>query len=468
MSLVRRYIIVLCCIVSLPMLAQEEQQEPKPVPTHYMGLYGEVGYNNYMLNANGIKNIGGPMAGLGMAYRLDYGAFRFNIGLEANYAQNFNSGAFNITRHVTIPTEDMTYVYKFHNMAETQRAIDLSVPIMLGAKYNGFFFLIGAKLGLPVWSTYTINTDVDRVIYDEPVIDYYTDMPNHYLYSDNVKGGGSLALRFNPKLSFEIGYDLDPLLAYHPKRKSKRKHKKTFKELLHYEISAFVDVGLRDYRPSPEKNFFEAVNGAVSDLQSTAEAKELASAHMIPIVAGVKFSIYYEFDKAQKKKNNKKKTSTTNKKHTTTTTTKPKTKPVIPPDTIPVQQDTISAITYNGRELTTGDTVILKNVYFASDKWDVLPWSQPELERLYEFLSKYENVTIQIVGHTDNTNTEEYNQVLSERRANSVRNEMIKRGIDPSRMIPIGRGELQPIDTNLTPEGKQNNRRVEFVVQKIE
>ena len=81
---------------------------------------------------------------------------------------------------------------------------------------------------------------------------------------------------------------------------------------------------------------------------------------------------------------------------------------------------------------------------------------------------KYENVTIQIVGHTDNTNTEEYNQVLSERRANSVRNEMIKRGIDPSRMIPIGRGELQPIDTNLTPEGKQNNRRVEFVVQKIE
>ena len=151
---------------------------------------------------------------------------------------------------------------------------------------------------------------------------------------------------------------------------------------------------------------------------------------------------------------------------TTKTNTKPKPIPVIP-DTIPVQ-DTIPVITYEGRELTTGDTVILKNVYFASDKWDVLPWSQPELEKLYTFLTKYENVTIQIVGHTDNTNTEEYNQVLSERRANSVRNEMIKRGIDPSRMIPIGRGELQPIDTNLTPEGKQNNRRVEFVIQKIE
>ena len=466
MSLVKRYIIVLCCIVSLPMLAQEEQQEPKPVPTHYMGLYGEVGYNNYMLNAKGIRNIGGPMGGLGLAYKLDYGAFRFNIGAQADYAQNFNTGAFNVTRHVIIPTEDMTFVYRFKNMAETQRAIDVSVPIMLGAKYNGFFFMIGTKLSLPVWSTYTINTDVDRVIYDEPVIDYYTDMPNHYLYADNVSGKGDLKLRFIPKLAFEIGYDLDPWLAYHPKRKSNRKRKKTFKELLHYEISALLNVGLRDYRPTPEKNFFEADNGAVSDLQSTAGAKEMASASLTPIEAGVKFSIYYEFDKPQKKKNNKKHTGTTKKTTTTKTNTKPKPIPVIP-DTIPVQ-DTIPVITYEGRELTTGDTVILKNVYFASDKWDVLPWSQPELEKLYTFLTKYENVTIQIVGHTDNTNTEEYNQVLSERRANSVRNEMIKRGIDPSRMIPIGRGELQPIDTNLTPEGKQNNRRVEFVIQKIE
>ena len=74
-------------------------------------------------------------------------------------------------------------------------------------------------------------------------------------------------------------------------------------------------------------------------------------------------------------------------------------------------------------------------------------------------------IKIIITGHTDNTASDAYNMRLSQGRAKSVYNEMVKRGIDPSRMKWQGKGMREPIDTNSTEEGRAKNRRVEITIQ---
>lgn len=108
--------------------------------------------------------------------------------------------------------------------------------------------------------------------------------------------------------------------------------------------------------------------------------------------------------------------------------------------------------------------LILNHMYFATDKTDILPRSESDILKLYNFLSENPKIRVLITGHTDSQGSEQHNQVLSEGRAASLKAEMIKRGIDGSRIETNGKGELEPIDTNETEEGRQNNRRVEVTV----
>ena len=86
------------------------------------------------------------------------------------------------------------------------------------------------------------------------------------------------------------------------------------------------------------------------------------------------------------------------------------------------------------------------------------------MEELYQALVDNPEMNILIIGHTDNVGTDTYNQKLSEGRAKSVRNEMVRRGIDPDRIEWKGMGESQPITTNDTEEGRATNRRVEIKI----
>ncbi|HCS87017.1 MAG TPA: hypothetical protein DIW30_00840 [Bacteroidales bacterium] len=108
--------------------------------------------------------------------------------------------------------------------------------------------------------------------------------------------------------------------------------------------------------------------------------------------------------------------------------------------------------------------VTLLDVHFATNKTVVLPESDQVLEDLYDFLTENPTVRIRIVGHTDNVGTLEANQRLSEGRARSVTNEMVKRGIDRHRIEYEGKGKTAPVATNDTEEGRAKNRRVEFII----
>lgn len=111
-----------------------------------------------------------------------------------------------------------------------------------------------------------------------------------------------------------------------------------------------------------------------------------------------------------------------------------------------------------------GEFMRMYNVFYDTDSWDLLESSMPELEQLLEFLVVNPTVVIEIGGHTDSDGSEEHNQRLSERRAASVREYLMKRGIDGKRIFSHGYGETSPVADNLTPAGKRLNRRTEITI----
>ena len=110
------------------------------------------------------------------------------------------------------------------------------------------------------------------------------------------------------------------------------------------------------------------------------------------------------------------------------------------------------------------ESFILENIYFDFDKAVLRSISYPELLKFSKLLKTNKKIVIEIEGHTDSFGDYDYNQQLSERRANSVMNFLIETGISPLRMSAIGYGELRPIATNETDEGRQQNRRTEIKV----
>jgi outer membrane protein OmpA-like peptidoglycan-associated protein len=111
-----------------------------------------------------------------------------------------------------------------------------------------------------------------------------------------------------------------------------------------------------------------------------------------------------------------------------------------------------------------GEFMRMYNVFYDTDSWELLEASMPELEMLLEFLRINNTVVVEIGGHTDSDGSEEHNQVLSERRAGSVRDYLIKRGISPARIFAHGYGETSPVADNISPAGKRLNRRTEITI----
>lgn len=113
-------------------------------------------------------------------------------------------------------------------------------------------------------------------------------------------------------------------------------------------------------------------------------------------------------------------------------------------------------------------TMRLNAIYFDFAKAILQSKSYPELNRVVEMLKSEPSITIEIAGHTDNVSSEITNQKLSERRAAAVRDFLISKGINPTRITAVGYGELKPIAPNDKEEnGRALNRRVEFKIIKL-
>jgi Tol biopolymer transport system component len=111
-----------------------------------------------------------------------------------------------------------------------------------------------------------------------------------------------------------------------------------------------------------------------------------------------------------------------------------------------------------------GEITRMYNIFYNLDSWELLSSSAPELEKLLNFLVKNGGLKVEISGHTDSSGSLEHNQVLSERRAESVKNYLISRGIDSTRLSWRGYGETKPIMPNDDDESRRLNRRTEIKV----
>ena len=106
----------------------------------------------------------------------------------------------------------------------------------------------------------------------------------------------------------------------------------------------------------------------------------------------------------------------------------------------------------------------IKNVLFDFDKSEIKPQYYPLLNKIAEVINKNPQIKLLIQGHTDSRGSAEYNQKLSVKRAISVKKYLMERGVSEDRLKTIGYGLTRPIATNLTPEGRALNRRVEFSI----
>lgn len=116
-------------------------------------------------------------------------------------------------------------------------------------------------------------------------------------------------------------------------------------------------------------------------------------------------------------------------------------------------------VTDRGLVLTLGDLL------FATDRAVLEPGADRHLERLVDFLQRYPERRVEIEGHTDNVGASAYNLGLSQRRAESVLDYLTQRGIDPYRLSALDLGQERPIASNMTAAGRQQNRRVEIIIE---
>lgn len=140
-------------------------------------------------------------------------------------------------------------------------------------------------------------------------------------------------------------------------------------------------------------------------------------------------------------------------------------------ETVVVEEKTVEEVV----EETVVTTPVIKSYetqvdsgHFALNSTELKPESKSQLSELVQFMEQHPEATVEITGYTDSSGAAEYNQMLSEKRAQAVADELQSQGIDSSRITVKGEGENNPIASNDTREGRAQNRRVEIKVPGFE
>lgn len=117
--------------------------------------------------------------------------------------------------------------------------------------------------------------------------------------------------------------------------------------------------------------------------------------------------------------------------------------------------------------IKAGESVVLKNIFYETDAFNLKDESKAELGKLISFLTKNQKIKIEISGHTDNVGAKVYNQSLSEKRAKAVYDYLVANSIDTTRLTFKGYGDSKPIASNEKEEGRSQNRRTEFMIVSV-
>ncbi len=132
------------------------------------------------------------------------------------------------------------------------------------------------------------------------------------------------------------------------------------------------------------------------------------------------------------------------------------------------QEEKLARIPGTTVERVGRDTLLIhfdSDVLFAVDSAALDGASRASLEQVAQVIAEYRKTAVVVQGHTDSTGSEAYNQRLSQRRADAVRNYLVGRGVSHERMVAVGYGETQPVVSNANPDGRALNRRVDILLR---
>ncbi|MBR3565984.1 MAG: OmpA family protein [Paludibacteraceae bacterium] len=416
----------------------------------------------------------------------------------------------------------LDYTYRFGYLNETRNIMHVGVPVMVGAQLSRYFLMVGVRAGYNLVGNATTSGEIDVTAWDPQLISQIGNNKGLGLTNYTLdKNKHKLDLK-QPELSIlaEFGLDLDEWLQVQPKKKKKgRKSKQSFKESLHYKVSVFAEYSLLNQNGSTAdmQNLAKFDQFAVSDMNSMLTMPKAVGSTDAPalknLFVGLKFAVQFQIPEKKpvappvKKPRPVKQREEHARQEVTAQlngivynleTQLPIKADVVLLDStgqevynsqsdstkgtfatklpagkyhilinkqgyLPYDEDiefSLEALKFELQPLKKGTTYIIRNLYFDTNATTIQERSEESLKELFSFLNDNKDVRIKLIGHTDSVGKDEDNQILSEGRAQSVMQEMIERGIDPERLEAEGRGETEPIDTNDTEEGRQNNRRV--------
>ena len=533
---------------------------------------------------------GGGGAGLDLTYSLEYGHFRFEVGLDARFLNSTSSYGFQATR---IDSKyGAQYNYLFDKLVEQRNMLGIGIPVMFGAQFSRYYFLVGAKAHYNLPLGYSQKGQYDITVYDPAFFDPYgmgiwdlngqTKQPMNFAIPD-------------VSAAIELGLDLDEWLQKQPDPKAKKAKVKPGQRLpfgqehIHYRVALFAEYSVLNNNATPKADPVEFDADKVEVVKSNTLLALNGNTALNNLFVGAKFSIQFEVPGKQarpvppppayaiysvvdaetnqplekaliethatesgkiamrekqitpkglrqkhalgnftvdvKAENYYPATQTFDIEKVGTTeyvTIAMRHRPVlrvrvtnketglVVPATVRINKsgvaepayslatDSVSGTTRQMLEegpnyrlfiaqmgydtvdiaianigdslnielvpVKKGEVFIVKNLFFATNKTRILSRSEEALNDLYMYLARNPQVRIKIIGHTDSVGKDEANQKLSDGRANEVMKDLIERGIAADRIEAEGRGESQPIDTNDTEEGRQNNRRVEIEI----
>lgn len=527
----------------------EALRAPKPVvdpnekkiePVHYFNLGARLGYDAMFDNLSTFgagtqagadplarmmnkKLIGGVGAGLQLTYELEYSHFRFETGLGFDFYNSTTTYGF--TQHRTYTSADKSirqeYWFLSDNISETRNLGYVQLPIMLGAQFSRYYFMVGARIGYGVLANYSHKGQYDIVIEDR---DFVTQYGGGIIDAPSKSGKITLA---QPSVAacVELGLDLDEWMQQAPARNRNRvkpgERIPFGRQHVHYKVALFADYELLNINKTHgSDNNLMPLTFANNETRPNGTNTLLGlgtGAKLTNLFVGAKFVVQFEVPGKTERP------APTPPAYMEITVVDAETGAVLPatitvlnqrtgkttgqpmetkegkltrkmsrgsydlmasvvdyyPDTITMQIPEAGQLyeaTMHMRRIPvippvieeipveTGEVFVMHNLHFANNQTRILPSSEEGLNMLFGFLTRNPEVRIRIMGHTDSVGRDAANQRLSEGRANAVRDDLIQRGIAADRIEAIGFGETKPIDTNDTEEGRQNNRRVEIEI----
>ena len=494
---------------------------------HFLTTEAGVGYSALLHSSDLGKSSGLAGGKLQLGYEWNYRKLLVHTGLEfALLSDKADVNPFTMTSDYTLGLpagQKMTQHFAFNSYTSSPIRGQVNIPVQVGAVFaKRYYFLAGARIGLPVLRPAQVRSTVTTSLTDDALIGELNGVHVHDAYTSDEKASLQWpAATVNAQLSAEVGLVLNSFWEKpEPAKKTKgrsaansRSSKQAKKPVL-FRVALFADYGitscLASTEPKPLAEVAEPRQIAFNDYFAASGAK------VNSLLVGAKFAVLFQLNDPKPKKTKpmpsyfdiyiadaetaqpvpaslkiydqaKKRSvvkeakkghlrhrakpgaytfTATNDRYFPFTTEATLAQEGITdtlrfamqPKPVPVDTPVIDI------PIEVGTTVVLHNLFFATGKTVILPESEQALDELAAFMQEHGEVTVRITGHTDDVGSERSNQILSEGRANAVRNELLKRGVAPARIEADGKGETQPIADNKTEEGRAKNRRVEITI----